>query len=259
MNILNPYGRLAPRLLIACAVLTFAGCASAPWDGLFSDAQPSRAPVLLAPAPVSAGYYRVNPGDTLASVAASFGRELAQIARWNGVSTDYAVSVGQVLRVAPLGAEQAALPPAPAQSGVPLPNAVAASATPPVPAPQTARFVWPASGPVTLNFDEGQSRAIHIGGSAGETIKAASAGRVIYAGSQIKAYGLLVIVKHDKRFVSAYGNNARVLVKEGDAVKQGQPIAEMGAADDPHPYLIFELRDSAKAVDPQSYLPKRAS
>ena len=241
---------LAQRLLIASAALLLAACASAPWRGQFSD--PPATTALTAPLPVMAGFYRVNPGDTLASVAIGFGRDPEQIARWNGLPGNYPVGVGELLRVAPdpVGASR----PVPANA----PDA-ATTATADAAVSQNARFVWPASGPVISGFEPGQSRAIRIGGATGETIKAAGSGRVIYAGTQIKAYGLLVSIKHERNLVSAYGNNAKVLVKEGDAVKQGQPIAEIGAAGDPAPYLIFELRDGTKAVDPQGYLPKRAS
>lgn len=244
---------LAYWLPIASLAFVLAGCAGVPWAGLSSD--PHATPVLAAPLPVAAGFYRVNPGDTLASVALAFGREPAQIARWNGLPGDYPVSVGQLLRVAPYPAEVSnpLLASAPASAAQP-----ATGASPAAAARQSARFIWPASGPVISGFEAGQSRAIRIGGVAGETIKAAGSGRVIYAGTQIKAYGLLVIIKHGRNLVSAYGNNAKVLVKEGDVVKQGQAIAEIGAAGDPNPYLIFELRDGTKAVDPQSYLPKRA-
>jgi lipoprotein NlpD len=249
MIILKPSRCVAQRLLAGLA-LALAGCASAPWDDWFSDA-PAAQPAAVAPlasvAPVVAGYYRVNRGDTLASVAAAFGREPAQIARWNRLSVDAELRGAQVLRVAPYPGEASS----PASARVPQAAADNAAAA------RQTRFHWPAPGPVIARFEAGQSRGIHIGGNAGDTIKAAGDGRVIYAGSQIKAYGLLVIVKHDRRFVSAYGNNAKVLVKEGDVVKQGQPIAEMGAASDANPYLIFELRDGTKAVDPQGYLPKR--
>jgi lipoprotein NlpD len=254
MNIFKPCRQLTQRLLIASVALALAGCASAPWGDLFTSSPEARPPSLEAPAPVSAGFYRVNPGDTLAGVAAAFGRDPAQVARWNRLPDDYPVSVGQVLRVAPDPVAASG----PVQTGAPESRAATGNVAPPAAPSQQVRFIWPASGPVTSNAGDGQSKAIHISGTAGETIRAASTGRVIYAGSEIKAYGLLVIVKHDKRFVSAYGNNAKLLVKEGDAVKQGQPIAEMGAADNPHPYLIFELRDGTKAVDPQNYLPKRS-
>ncbi|MDR6385976.1 peptidoglycan DD-metalloendopeptidase family protein [Paraburkholderia caribensis] len=252
MNLFKLCRELTQRLLIASVALALAGCASMPWGDLFTSSPDARPPSIEPPAPVAAGFYRVNPGDTLASVAAAFGRDPAQLARWNRLPDAYPVSVGQVLRVAP----DAAAVSGPVQTGVPQSPAATGNVAASAASSQQARFIWPASGQVTSNAGDGQSKAIHINGTAGETIRAASTGRVIYAGSEIKAYGLLVIVKHDKRFISAYGNNAKLLVKEGDTVRQGQPIAEMGAPNDPHPYLIFELRDGTKAVDPQNYLPK---
>ncbi|MBP0594853.1 peptidoglycan DD-metalloendopeptidase family protein [Paraburkholderia sp. LEh10] len=245
MKTVKPRRLLAQRLCIASVVTALAGCASAPWDAPFADSSAASPPALMASAAVAAGYYRVNPGDTLATVALAFGREPSQVARWNRLPDDYPVSVGQVLRVAPWPGGAAGVSPS-GDGGAP---AVAA---------KRARFVWPAVGPVSARSDAGHSKGIEIGGASGETIVAADGGRVIYAGTEIKAYGLLVIIKHDKRFVSAYGNNARLLVKEGEVVRQGQPIAQMGASDNAHPYLIFEMRDGGKAVDPQNYLPKRS-
>jgi lipoprotein NlpD len=245
---------LAQRLSIAGAagvVLTLAGCSL--WDEPSASLPGAQTPAPFAPAPVPAGFYRVNPGDTLATVAGAFGRNLDEIAAWNRLPADYPVNVGQLLRVAPWP-NQAAFAPSvqnPVQAG-------AAAGTPQPPAAQQPRFVWPVSGPVRSSFGTGDSKSIRLGSTPNEAVRAAEGGRVIYAGSQLKAYGQIVIIKHDGRFVSAYGNNAKILVKEGDTVRQGQPIAQMGADGDAGRTLIFELRDGGKAVDPQSYLPKRA-
>jgi len=255
MNLLKSCRALAQWSASAAAVVslsTVAGCAMSPWDALFGDSPAAPAPVLEGPTPVAAGYYRANPGDTMGSIAVAFGREPSQVARWNRLPDDYPVNVGQVLRVAP--------PPGEASRGANTGATAASAATGRAAAPavaQRARFVWPASGAVAPREDAGQSKGVRIGAAPGETIVAAEGGRVIYAGSEIKAYGLLVIIKHDNRFVSAYGNNARLLVKEGDVVRQGQPIAQMDPTD-ARSNLIFELRDSGKAVDPQNYLPKRS-
>jgi lipoprotein NlpD len=241
--------RALARYLIAAgaagAVLVLTGCSL--WDSTFSS--PPAAPIASmpalpvpapAPAPVAAGFYRANAGDTLASVAEAFGRDASQIANWNRLPAGFVIGAGQVLRVAPWPVEAAA-------ASAPAPAAPAAS-----------RFAWPVSGPVTSPFVAGESKGILLVGAPNETVKAADAGRVIYAGTQLKAYGQIVIIKHSDGFVSAYGNNAKILVKEGDTVRQGQPIAQMGADSDASRTLIFELREGGKAVDPQRYLPKRA-
>ena len=107
---------------------------------------------------------------------------------------------------------------------------------------------------VVREFGEGGSRGIEIAGSAGRLIKAAAAGRVVYAGDGIKTYGLMVILKHDDGFVTAYGNNRRLLVREGDAVQQGAAIAEMGTQGGAA-LLQFEMREGSHAVDPLAHLP----
>jgi len=242
---------LARRLFIAGAagvMLALAGCASV-GDALFGDSSHAQPPAMHALPPVTAGFYRVNPGDTLASVAAAFGRTPAEVAAWNQRPVDYPVGAGQLLRVAPWPGDAASTSSA---------AAVAQAPQQPAAATLRPRFVWPVSGPVVSSFGEGESNGLRLGSEPNETVKAADGGRVIYAGSQLKAYGLIVIIKHSNGFVSAYGNNAKVLVKEGDVIRQGQPIAQMGADSDASRTLIFELRQGGKAVDPRRFLPTRA-
>ncbi|CAM2167973.1 lipoprotein NlpD [Paraburkholderia sacchari] len=192
--------------------------------------------------PVSAGYYCVQPGDTLAKVALGFGRTPQDIARWNDLATGAPLRVGQMLRVAP-------------QDDAPAGAAQAAETAGASRAAASAQFVWPVNGMVVREFGEGGSRGIEIAGSAGRPIKAAAAGRVVYAGDGIKTYGLMVILKHENGFVTAYGNNRRLLVREGDAVQQGAAIAEMGTQGDGAALLQFEMREGSHAVDPLAHLP----
>ena len=100
-----------------------------------------------------------------------------------------------------------------------------------------------------------EERGIEIAGHAGTSVKAAAAGRVVYAGNGIKTYGLMVIIKHEDGFVTAYGNNRRLLVHEGDAVQRGAAIAEMGTQSDGEARLQFEMREGSHAVDPLAHLP----
>ena len=86
---------------------------------------------------------------------------------------------------------------------------------------------------------------------------AAAGGRVVYAGTGLRGYGKLVIVKHDNSFLSAYAHNQSLLVKEGQAVSKGQKIAELGDTDSDRPKLHFEIRRQGKPVDPSKYLPPR--
>ena len=92
---------------------------------------------------------------------------------------------------------------------------------------------------------------------AGDPVLAASDGKVVYAGSGLRGYGELVIVKHNATFLSAYAHNRKILVKEGQQVTKGQKIAEMGNTDSETVKLHFEIRKQGKPIDPMLYLPKR--
>ena len=187
---------------------------------------------------VVAGYYWVQPGDSLDRIAASFGRRPSEIAQWSGLVESTALHAGQILRVGP-----------------PAAMASAPHAPPPVPVASASRFVWPVSGLVVREFGEDGSRGIEISGRAGALVKAAEGGRVVYAGDRLKQYGLMVIVKHDDHFVTAYGNNSRLTVVEGATVQRGATIAEMGARSGAQALLQFEMREDGRPVDPLAYLP----
>jgi len=195
---------------------------------------------------VPAGYYRVNPGDTLARVAAAYGQRTQDLAAWNQLPPNATLMAGQVLRVAPPPSFAPAGPTpslgAPAAAGVAMPVPVA-------PAPNIS-LAWPVYGPVLQKFVPGTSTGILIGGVAGEPVKAAAAGRVVYAGTGMPAYGPLVIIKHSDTLVTAYGHNGKLLVKEDDAVTQGQPIAEMGVNAQGVAGVQFEVRSNGQPVDP---------
>jgi lipoprotein NlpD len=111
-------------------------------------------------------------------------------------------------------------------------------------------WLWPTDGKILEAFGSGGRKGIVVGGQSGQPIRAARAGEVVYAGGGLLGYGLLVIVKHDDTFLSAYGNNSRLLVKEGARVEAGQSIAEMGASADGRVGLHFELRRKGQPIDP---------
>jgi lipoprotein NlpD len=133
----------------------------------------------------------------------------------------------------------------------------------PAPAPAAGEAVidgvtwsWPASGKVVGNF--AQTKGVDIAGKAGDPVLAAADGRVVYVGSGLRGYGQMVIVKHGANLLSVYGHNQKILVKEGQNVKRGQKIAEMGKTDSDIVKLHFEVRRQGKPpVDPLDYLPKR--
>jgi lipoprotein NlpD len=118
-------------------------------------------------------------------------------------------------------------------------------------------WMWPSDGKIIATFDEGKNKGIDIAGKPGQQVMAAGAGRVMYAGSGIRGYGNLVIVKHSNSLLSAYAHNRSIVVKEGQNVNKGQMIAEMGDSDADSVKLHFEIRQQGKPVDPSRFLPTR--
>ncbi|CAB3642303.1 hypothetical protein LMG24238_00384 [Paraburkholderia sediminicola] len=237
----------ATRLLISATLgVMISGCTSMPWESTpFYSSAPSH-PTTLGTVPVPAGYYRANPGDTLAGIASAYGRKPQEIAAWNGLAANSAVNPGQVLRVAPPMASGSVVTP---PVGVAGQNGAPGVA-------QQGVLLWPLRGPVLKAFAPGKSNGIVIGGHAGDPVKAAATGRVVYAGTGIEAYGPLIIIKHDDSLITAYGQNSTLLVKEGDAVAQGQTIGEVGVDSRGVASIQFEVRQNGQPVDPLAWLPK---
>jgi lipoprotein NlpD len=226
-----------------------------------------------------AGYYTVKQGDTLIRIALENGQNWKDLVKWNNLDNPNVIEVGQVLRVQapgtdaskagttakvetrPLGASSAASGASPAASGVPV---VAAAPPPPPPTNDNGRegddninWMWPANGAVANSFDDTRSKGLAITGKAGDPVVAAADGRVVYAGSGLRGYGNLVILKHNNTYLTAYAHNQTLLVKEDQAVRRGQKIAEMGSTDADRVQLHFEIRKLGKPVDPAKLLPPR--
>jgi lipoprotein NlpD len=115
-------------------------------------------------------------------------------------------------------------------------------------------WTWPTQGKVTAGFNEASNKGIDIAGKTGQAVNAASSGKVIYSGSDLRGYGKLVIVKHNKTYLSVYAHNSKIVAKEGQVVTAGQKIAEMGNTDSNSVKLHFEIRRLGKSVDPARYL-----
>ena len=118
-------------------------------------------------------------------------------------------------------------------------------------------WMWPSEGRIVATFDEGKNKGVDIAGKLGQQVMAAGAGKVMYAGSGIRGYGNLVIVKHSNSLLSAYAHNRTIVVKEGQTVNKGEKIAEMGDSDADSVKLHFEIRQQGKPVDPSRFLPSR--
>ena len=176
----------------------------------------------------------------------------------SGSSATVAPPTAQTTAAVSAAAVASGAPPAAASA----PGAVAAQAPAPA-APVVATgddamtWIWPASGTVTTAFDENKSKGLAIAGKAGDPVLAAADGRVVYAGSGLRGYGNLVIVKHNSTYLTAYAHNQTLLVKEDQAVRRGQKIAEMGSTDAERVQLHFEIRKQGKPIDPARLLPVR--
>lgn len=121
---------------------------------------------------------------------------------------------------------------------------------------EALEWIWPTNGKVIGTFsDTGSGKGIDIAGTQGQPVLAAAPGKVIYSGSDLRGYGKLVIIKHNKTYLSVYAHNNQILVKEGQQVSRGQKIAEMGNSDTDKVKLHFEIRQQGKSVDPAKYLP----
>ena len=118
-------------------------------------------------------------------------------------------------------------------------------------------WMWPSKGPVLAGFEEPKNKGVDIGGAAGDPVVAAADGKVVYAGSGLRGYGNLVILKHNATYLTAYAHNQSLAVKEDQTVKKGQKIAEMGSTDAERVQLHFEVRRQGRPVDPMKYLPAR--
>ena len=234
------------------------------------------------------GYYTVKPGDTLIRIGLDTGQNWKDLARWNGLENPNLIEVGQTLRVVPpSGATVAVVVPVVARpvanstvAGTTVAPTQAASAALGSVAPVTAApaasqpfaaaapagsaasdedlaWTWPARGSVINGFDEVKNKGLDISGVAGESVLAAADGRVVYVGASLRGYGNLIILKHNNTYLTAYAHNQVLLVKEDQAVRRGQKIAEMGNSDADRVKLHFEVRRQGKPVDPAKYLPAR--
>ncbi|MCW5652652.1 peptidoglycan DD-metalloendopeptidase family protein [Hydrogenophaga sp.] len=272
-------------MTVLAAVLLTAGCSTrrvsgpAPVEDRGMARSTEVAPAAPLPGAENAGkpgFYTVKAGDTLFRIALDHGQNWRDIQSWNSLSNPNALEVGQVLRVLPPAAAVAAPAPATVPSGPatspiagsgvtarPLTEPSAPAPIPPAPAPQSSAgadeitFIWPAQGQVITPFDETNNKGISIAGKIGDPVVAAADGRVVYAGAGLRGYGNLIILKHNNTYLTAYAHNQALLVREDQAVRQGQKIAEMGSSDTDRVKLHFEVRRLGKPVDPMGHLPKR--
>ena len=147
--------------------------------------------------------------------------------------------------------------PAPGQAAPASAVAVSAKAASGAAPATSASWQWPAAGRVVRRFDGTLNKGIDIAGPRGDVVRATRAGRVVYAGTGIAGYGLMLILRHSEEYLSAYGHSDALLVKEGDAVRAGQGVARRGSSGTDSVKLHFEIRRHGRPLDPLSVLPER--
>jgi lipoprotein NlpD len=270
--------RLRVWLLLCCLL---PACASVPPSAPVGDR--SQKPLRIPAA------HTVGQSDTLYSVAFLYGLTVEQLATWNGIRKPYTIYRGQKIRLTAPPPRKAPPPvvrkPAPSQPKVsrapsrpklvlppnvrPSQPKVTASrskpsvSTAPAPEPQSRKgppsWTWPASGAIIKRFDARSTgkKGINIAGKPGNPVRAAAAGKIVYSGSGLSGYGRLIIIKHNKDFLSAYAHNRKLIAREGQWVKKGELIAHMGSSATDRTELHFEIRKKGRPVDPLRYLPKR--
>jgi len=205
----------------------------------------------------------VRTGETLYAIAWRYGLDPAELARWNRINDASLIYPGQVIRLtrppgmsASTGTRSSASSGSSASGNTRPPTAPKLPAIPNQPPP---KWSWPASGAIAVEFGKrpGSGTGLLIAGRLGQPIRAAADGKVVYSGGGLIGYGQLIILKHNATYLSAYGHNSSLLVKEGQSVKKGQQIATMGEGPGREPRLHFEIRKNGEPVNPRQLLPAR--
>ncbi len=217
-------------------------------------------------------FYTVRRGDTIYSIAWRYGLDYREFAKRNNIRFPYSIYPGRKLRVKYQASRDIAkskfpiIKPARASKAQP---SVVSKVDPgqnkritPQKKPNYSlklRWQWPTNGRVKVGFKKGDHsrKGLMLTGRLGQDIKAAETGTVVYSGSGLIGYGKLLIIKHNKNYLSAYGHNKRLLVKEGDQVKKGAHIADMGTNGSGNVALHFEIRRNGIPVDPLRLLPRK--
>ena len=224
----------------------------------------------------------VRRGETLYAIAFRYGLDYRQVAQSNAIGAPYLIFPGQRLRIdpnQPLVLATKSTKPSAANSGSAT-QTKQAKQTNVQSSPQTSNqttaassnskqhvedddnnapvstWNWPARGKLLTTFKSSGNKGIDIGGDLGHPVRAAAAGKVVYSGGGLIGFGELIIIKHNKHYLSAYGHNNKLRVKQGDIVELGQHIADMGHSGTDTTKLHFEIRRDGKPVDPIRYLPK---
>ncbi|NOQ88151.1 MAG: peptidoglycan DD-metalloendopeptidase family protein [Gammaproteobacteria bacterium] len=208
-------------------------------------------------------WVKAEKGDTLYGLSKQYGVSVDRLAQLNQLKKPYIIKPGQTIFLKPLntGSQSSNTTTKSSKKNgsrtTSSKTQYTQSQAQAVSWPKTVRWQRPANGKIVKKFSRNRNDAkgIDIAGKKGNAIVASADGKVVYSGNGLISYGNLIIIKHNKTFLSAYAYNRKLLVKEGSIVKAGQQIAEMGSKDKSNARLHFEIRKNGKPVDPLKYLP----
>lgn len=201
-------------------------------------------------------YHVVQKGDTLYAIARKYNTDVSNLAKINGLESPYSLNVGQKIALSGNAVSKNVT-----QSKKTVVKSKTSTKTAYVPPKnRTSKFAWPVKGKIISGFGTiGKGRkndGINIKASLGTDVNAADSGTVAYAGSELKGFGNLILIKHSDGWITAYAHNQKLFVRKGQKVTRGEKIATVGQTGGVNtPQLHFEVRAGKKAVDPRKYLP----
>ena len=206
-------------------------------------------------------YYYVKQGDTLYSIGFRSGHGYKRLSYWNKIPPPYNLKIGRKIKL--FKPKQKLIAKNRNQTKNTTSKKVRSSSQKTSTKSNNNKKVlklywqWPIKGKILKTFSQTGSKGIDIYGKLGHKVRSAASGKVVYSGSGLKGYGNLLIIKHNYLYLSAYANNRRLLVKEGQIVKKGQVIAEVGRVGGKQTSLHFEIRKDGNPVNPVKYLPRK--
>ena len=226
--------------------------------------------------PVYFGSHTVRKGETLYAIAWRYGRDYKELASANKIKPPYSIKYGQRIRLDLRGTvssnsynphtsknKTSKKKTNTTNNKVTSTSSKKSSTSRKTKSVKGVKWRWPHLGRIIATYTKPKANAdkvnkgIDIAGKIGDSVFSAASGEVVYAGSGLLGYGKLIIINHNEHYLSAYAHNEQILVKEGQKIKSGQKIAEMGNTGTNRVKLHFEIRRDGKPVNPLNYLPKR--
>jgi lipoprotein NlpD len=262
-NVLTSTATLTAIIVVAATVV---GCATAPTIRNLNRGGPT----VAVPA-----YYTVKSGDSLSKIALRYNLDHREIARINLIGSDYVIQVGQRLRLTGGKVSSTVAQPMSGVAEQPLiatplaatrASQLNTTSVNPISAPLQSQSLaaygnawrWPTDNVILEDFDlSKKTKGIRFKGDAGDLVRAAADGTVIYASDGLPEYGNLILIQHASGYITAYAHNQRLLVQEKTRVSAGQQIAEMGNTATDQVMLEFQVRVNGKPMNPRLVLPER--